>query len=132
VALAGDQQNAFDQVWEQLERIPAPYLGALGRADSLSSGSWQVSAGERESLISVVHRSGSSHLRPISTLRRSSLDDRLDYPDSVVRPDATQRLPLAYNEFDLGYANSVIAHIAPKKGFAFARVVGRVPRGWCV
>lgn len=58
--------------------------------------------------------------------------DRPEYPGTLVRADATERLPFADDEFDLAYANSVIEHLAPHKRGAFAREVRRVARGWYV
>jgi SAM-dependent methyltransferase len=57
---------------------------------------------------------------------------RPEYPGPFVCADATGRLPFADHEFEIGYANSVIEHIAPARRAAFARELQRVARGWYV
>ena len=49
-----------------------------------------------------------------------------------MRADATQHLPFGEGEFDIGYASSVIEHIAPAGRPAFAGELRRVARGWYV
>jgi SAM-dependent methyltransferase len=58
--------------------------------------------------------------------------DRPEYGGPFVRADATQRLPFEDQEFDIGYANSVIEHVPPARRRAFAGELRRVARGWYV
>jgi SAM-dependent methyltransferase len=58
--------------------------------------------------------------------------ERPEYPGPFVRADATQHLPFDDEEFDIGYANSVIEHIPPGGRPAFAGELRRVARGWYV
>ena len=60
------------------------------------------------------------------------LVERPEYPGPFVRADATRRLPFGAQEFDIGYANSVIEHIPPGRRAAFASELRRVARGWYV
>jgi SAM-dependent methyltransferase len=60
------------------------------------------------------------------------LVDRPEYPGTLVRADATDRLPFEDDEFDLAYSNSVIEHIAPERRARFASELRRVARGWYV
>ncbi|HWF35823.1 MAG TPA: class I SAM-dependent methyltransferase [Solirubrobacteraceae bacterium] len=57
---------------------------------------------------------------------------RPEYPGPFVRADATEHLPFDDQEFEIGYANSVIEHLAPERRPAFARELRRVSRGWYV
>jgi SAM-dependent methyltransferase len=58
--------------------------------------------------------------------------ERPEYQGPFVRADATQRLPFADAEFDVGYANSVVEHIEPERRAAFAGELRRVAKGWYV
>jgi SAM-dependent methyltransferase len=60
------------------------------------------------------------------------LQQRPEYPGTLVCADATVHLPFDDNEFDLAYSNSVIEHVPPDRREAFAREVRRVARGWYV
>jgi SAM-dependent methyltransferase len=58
--------------------------------------------------------------------------ERPEYQGPFVRADATRPLPFDDQEFDIGYANSVIEHIARERRPAFASELRRVARGWYV
>lgn len=60
------------------------------------------------------------------------LQDRPEYPGTLVRADASDGLPFSDNEFDLAYSNSVIEHVPPHRRAPFARELRRVARGWYV
>ncbi|MDQ6778945.1 MAG: class I SAM-dependent methyltransferase [Actinomycetota bacterium] len=58
--------------------------------------------------------------------------ERPEYQGPFVRADATRPLPFDDDEFDIGYASSVIEHIPPEHRSAFASELRRVARGWYV
>ncbi|HWF72898.1 MAG TPA: class I SAM-dependent methyltransferase [Solirubrobacteraceae bacterium] len=58
--------------------------------------------------------------------------ERPEYLGPFVCADATERLPIDDDEFDIAYASSVIEHIPPGRRLAFASEVRRVARGWYV
>jgi SAM-dependent methyltransferase len=71
-------------------------------------------------------------LEPELEITGVDLDERPHYPGAFVRADAAAGLPFADLEFDLVYCSSVIEHVPPARGAAFAAEVRRVGRGWFV
>jgi SAM-dependent methyltransferase len=71
-------------------------------------------------------------LLPEYNITGVDLVERPEYPGPFVRADATEHLPFEDLQFEIGYASSVIEHIAPERRSAFASELRRVARGWYV
>jgi SAM-dependent methyltransferase len=76
--------------------------------------------------------SGLIGLAPELNVVGVDLQERPEYPGTLVRADASERLPFEDNAFDLAYSNSVVEHVPPARRESFAREVRRVARGWYV